>query len=123
MILVNDLTDLKCHNKEILEPLLILLTPYAPHVCEELWQLLGHTDSVLNATFPTVEHKYLAETSKEYPVSVNGKLRTTMNIALDALPETVEQLVLSNEVVQKWMEGKPHKKVIYVKGKMVNVVV
>jgi leucyl-tRNA synthetase len=123
MILVNDLTDLKCHTKEILEPLLILLTPYAPHVSEELWHLLGNTTSVLDAAFPKVEHKYLVESSKEYPVSVNGKLRTTMEIALDAPQETVEQMVLSNEVIQKWMEGKPHKKIIYVKGRMVNVVV
>jgi leucyl-tRNA synthetase len=123
MICVNDLGELKCTKKEILEPLLILLTPYAPHVCEELWMLLGNTSSILDATYPRSEGKYLVESVKEYPISVNGKLRTTINIALDAQPEAVEQIVLSNEVIQKWMEGKPHKKIIYVKGRMVNVVV
>ncbi|AXY77400.1 leucine--tRNA ligase [Paraflavitalea soli] len=123
MICVNDLSELKCTKKDILQPLLILLTPYAPHVCEELWHLLGNTTTILDATYPTFEPKYLVESNKEYPISVNGKLRTTINIALDAPQEEVEKLVLSNDVIQKWMEGKPHKKVIYVKGKMVNVVI
>ncbi|WP_276485356.1 leucine--tRNA ligase [Paraflavitalea pollutisoli] len=123
MICLNDLTDLKCNKKDILQPLLVLLTPYAPHVTEELWQLLGNTSSVLNAAYPTFEPKYLVESNKEYPISVNGKLRTTINIALDAPQEDVERIVLSNDVIQKWMEGKPHKRVIYVKGKMVNVVI
>ncbi len=123
MICVNDLSDLKCTKKEILQPLLILLTPYAPHVCEELWHLLGNTTTILDATYPTFEPKYLVESNKEYPISVNGKLRTTLNIALDAPQEDVEKLVLSNDVIQKWMEGKPHKKIIYVKGKMINIVV
>jgi leucyl-tRNA synthetase len=123
MICVNELADLKCTKREVLEPLLILLTPYAPHVCEELWHLLGNTSSILDAAYPKVEQKYLVESSKEYPVSINGKLRTTINIALDAPQETVEQIVLSNDVIQKWLEGKPHKKIIFVKGKMVNVVV
>jgi leucyl-tRNA synthetase len=123
MICVNDLAELKCSKKDILQPLLILLTPYAPHVCEELWSLLGNTTTILDAAYPTFEPKYLVESSKEYPISVNGKLRTTLNIALDAPQEDVEKLVLSNDVIQKWMEGKPHKRVIYVKGKMINVVV
>ena len=123
MICVNDLSELKCNKKDILQPLLILLTPYAPHVCEELWHLLGNTTTILDAAYPKFEPKYLVESNKEYPISVNGKLRTTINIALDAPQEDVEKLVLSNDVIQKWMEGKPHKKIIYVKGKMVNVVV
>ena len=123
MIAVNELTDLKCHKKEILQPLLILLTPYAPHVAEELWSRLGNEGSVLDAAFPKFDPKYILESSKEYPVSVNGKLRTTMNISLDASQSEVESLVLANEVVQKWLEGRPYKKIIYVKGKMVNVVV
>lgn len=123
MIAVNELTDLKCHKKEILQPLLILLTPYAPHVAEELWSRLGNEGSVLDAAFPKFDPKHTLESSKEYPVSVNGKLRTTMNISLDASQPEVESLVLANEVVQKWLEGRPHKKIIYVKGKMVNVVV
>ena len=123
MICINELTDLKCHKKDILESLIILLTPYAPHISEELWHLLGNTTSVLDAGYPKFEPKYLVESNKEYPISVNGKLRTTINIALDAPQEDVEKIVLSNDVIQKWMEGKPHKRVIYVKGKMVNVVV
>lgn len=123
MICVNELSEMKCHKKDILQPLLILLTPYAPHVCEELWHLLGNTATILDAAYPKFEPKYLVESNKEYPISVNGKLRTTINIALDAPQEDVEKIVLSNDVIQKWMEGKPHKKIIYVKGKMVNIVV
>lgn len=123
MVCVNDLIELKCHKKEILENLLILLTPYAPHVSEELWHLLGNTTSILDAEYPKLNESYLVESSKEYPISVNGKLRTTIEIALDAPQEEVEKIVLGNEVIQKWMEGKPPKRVIFVKGKMVNVVV
>jgi leucyl-tRNA synthetase len=123
MICVNDLADLKCNKKDILQNLLILITPYAPHVAEELWHLLGNTTSVLDAAYPKFEEKYLIESNKEYPVSINGKVRTTINMALDAPQEDVEKIVLSNDVIQKWMEGKPHKKIVFVKGKMVNVVV
>jgi leucyl-tRNA synthetase, eubacterial and mitochondrial family len=123
MVCVNELTDLKCNKKEILEPLLILLTPYAPHISEELWHRLGNTSSILDAAFPAVNEQYLVESSKEYPISINGKLRTTINISLDAAQEDVEKIVLANDVVQKWMEGKTHKRIVYVKGKMVNVVV
>lgn len=123
MIAVNELTDLKCHKKEILEPLLVLLAAYAPHVAEELWWRLGNKESILDAEFPRFDPKQLVESSKEYPVSVNGKLRTTMEISLDATQAEVETIVLGNEVIQKWLEGKPPKKIIYVKGKMVNVVV
>lgn len=123
MIATNELTDLKCHKRSVLEPILILLTPYAPHIAAELWSLLGHSDSILGAAYPKFEAKYVVETSKEYPISINGKLRTTMNIALDAAQPDVERIVLENEVVQKWLEGKPPKKIIFVKGKMVNVVI
>lgn len=123
MIATNELSDLKCHKRAILEPLLILLTPYAPHICAELWQQLGHADSILDAPYPVFDARHVAESSKEYPVSVNGKLRTTMTISLDAAQAEVEALVLANEVVQKWLEGKTPKKIIFVRGKMVNVVV
>lgn len=138
MVCVNELTDLKCHKREILEPLLILLAPYAPHIAEELYHQLGSSQvspptgggdlegaatTILDAPFPKLEEKYLVETSKEYPISVNGKLRTTINIDLNAAQPEVEEIVLANPVIQKWMEGKQPKKVIYVKGKMVNVVV
>ncbi|HET9057712.1 MAG TPA: class I tRNA ligase family protein [Chitinophagaceae bacterium] len=132
MILVNELSDLKCHKKEVLEKLLIALAPYAPHIAEELWSLIHSspgggdregTGTILDAAYPTIETKYLIESSKEYPISINGKMRTTINIALDASQPEVEQIVLANEVVQKWLEGKTPKKIIFVKGKMVNVVV
>lgn len=123
MVCVNELTELKCHKKEILQSLIILLTPYAPHISEELWHLLGNTDSILNAAFPKLEEKYLVETAKEYPISINGKLRTQLVMDLNADQKQVEDLVLQNAVVQKWLEGKQPKKIIYVKGKMVNVVI
>lgn len=123
MILVNELTDLKCHKQEILQSMLIMLAPYAPHIAEELWHALGNTTSVIDAAYPKLEEKYLVETSKEYPVSINGKMRTTMVIALTAEQAEVEQLVLGNEVVQKWVEGKTPKKIIYIKNKMVNIVI
>jgi leucyl-tRNA synthetase len=123
MICVNDLADLKCNKRSVLEPLLILLTPYAPHVCEALWAELGNTGSILDATYPAFESKYVVESSKEYPVSINGRVRTNINIALDASAEEVEKIILGNELVQKWMEGKALKKFIFVKGKMINVVI
>ena len=123
MICVNELADLKCNKRAILEPLLILLTPYAPHVCEALWAELGNTGSILDAAYPTFEAKYVTESSKEYPVSINGRVRTNINIALDATADEVEKIALENELVQKWMEGKPLKKFIFVKGKMINVVI
>src|SRR6266496_4722236 len=123
MVCVNELTDLKCNKKEILAPLLIMLAPYAPHICEELWHELGNTTSILNAAFPVYQQKYTIESAKEYPVSINGKLRTTIVIDLSASQEQVEQIVLANEVVKKWVDGKLVKKFIFVKGKMVNVVI
>ena len=123
MICVNELADIKCHKKEILEPLLVLLTPYAPHIAEELWHLIGNSGSILDASYPVFDPKYVTESSKEYPISINGKVRANITIALDAAQPEVEQIVLGNETVQKWLDGKTPKKIIYVKNKMVNVVV
>lgn len=123
MICVNELADLKCYKKEVLEQLLILLTPYAPHIAEELWSQLGNSGSILDAAYPVFNPALLVESTKEYPVSINGKVRTNINLALDLEQAEVEQLILQNEVVQKWLEGKAPKKIIYVKNKMVNVVV
>jgi len=117
------LTDLKCNKKEILEPLLIMLAPYAPHVCEELWHELGNATTILDATYPKYEQKYTVESTKEYPVSINGKLRTTIVMNLNAPQDEIEKIVLTNDVVKKWTDEKPIKKFIFVKGKMVNVVV
>lgn len=123
MICVNELSDLKCHKKQILQDVLILLTPYAPHIAAELWKQLGNEGSVLDASFPLFNASYVTETDKEYPISINGKTRTNISIALDATEEQVKEIVLANELVQKWMEGKPLKKLIFVKGKMINVVI
>ena len=123
MICVNELFDLGCHKKEVLEQVLVLLTPYAPHISEELWSLLGNQGLVIDASFPVFDAQYVTETSKEYPVSINGKVRTNIPIALDASEAQVHEIVLSNALVQKWMEGKPIKKLIFVKGKMINVVI
>lgn len=123
MIATNELTDLKCHKRKILEPLLVLLAPYAPHITEELWHLMGHTTSILDAPYPVFEEKYVKESSKAYPVAINGKTRTELTLALDATQQQVEEKVLQDAVVQKWLEGKPPKKIIYVKHKMINVVV
>ncbi len=123
MVCVNELSDLKCHKKTILENLLILLMPYAPHISEELWHQLGHTTSILDASYPIFDASYLVESSKSYPISINGKLRTNIEILLAAEQSEVEQIVLSNEIVQKWLEGNAPKKIIFVKGKMVNVVI
>jgi leucyl-tRNA synthetase len=123
MVCVNELSDIKCHKKEVLEKLLLLLTPYAPHIAAELWSQLGNEGSVLDASYPVLEERYLVETNKEYPVSVNGKLRTTISLPLDMEPQDVEAAVVKNEVVQKWLEGKTPKKIIFVKGNMVYVVI
>lgn len=123
MICVNELSTLNCHKREILEPLAVTICAFAPHIAEELWHKLGHTDSVINASFPKYEEKYVTENSKVYPVAVNGKTRLEMEFPLDAEAAHVEREVLSDETIKKWMEGKEPKKFIYVKGKMINVVV
>jgi leucyl-tRNA synthetase len=123
MICVNELADLKCNKREVLESLLIMLTPYAPHISEELWAALGNSGSVLDAAYPKFEEKYVIESSKEYPVSINGKVRTNITLPLDITQTEVDPIVIANEVVQKWLEGKAPKKIIFVKGKMINVVI
>jgi leucyl-tRNA synthetase len=123
MICVNELSDLKCHKKEILEPLLILLTPYAPHICEELWHNMGNETTILNADYPKYDEQLTKDNVVNYPIAVNGKTRTEITFPADADNASIESKVLQNEVVQKWTEGKKPKKVIIVKGRMVNVVV
>lgn len=122
MIGVNELTDLKCHSKEVLEKFLVILSPYAPHICEELWHAIGNEGSVLNATYPAIEEKYLIESTKEYPIAINGKTRTTINLDVNLSQAQVEELVMKDPVVIKWLEGNAPKKIIYVKNKMINVV-
>lgn len=123
MIAVNELGELKCHKLAVLEKLLVVLSPYAPHVCEELWQMTGHEGTILTCSFPKVEEKYLVETSKVYPVAINGKTRTEMALSLDATQADVEALVAEDPTVRKWLDGKMPKKIIYVRNKMINIVV
>lgn len=122
MICVNSLTDMHCHKRAILEPLLILLCPYAPHICEELYHQLGHQESVTQAALPAYEEKYIEETLYNYPVAINGKTRTQLQFPADAPEQLIQEQVLQHPVVQKWIGGKPVKKIIVVKGRMVNVV-
>ncbi|HEY4156065.1 MAG TPA: class I tRNA ligase family protein [Puia sp.] len=123
MIAVNELGDLKCHKKEVLEKILILLTPYAPHICEELWHRLGYETTILDAPYPVADQQYLVESEKRYPVAINGKTRTELNVRLDASQQEVEALVMADETVRKWLDGKSPKKLIYVRNKMINIVV
>jgi leucyl-tRNA synthetase len=122
MICANELSSLKCNKRSILEPLIIVLSPYAPHIAQELWEKLGHTDYIINAKYPVHNEEYLKENAFEYPISINGKVRAKMNFALDMPKEDIEKVVLASEIVQKWSEGKPPKKVIVVQGRIVNVV-
>lgn len=122
MICVNELTSLACHKRAILEPLVIALTPFAPHIAEELWAGLGHSTTILDAAFPQHEERYLTENSMKYPVAVNGKTRVELEFALDVAQAAIEEVVLADATVQKWMEGRPLKKFIFIKGKMINVV-
>lgn len=123
MICVNELTALKCNKREILEPLLIILAPYAPHIAEELWAKLGNTESITYAVFPKVNEAYLVESNHKYPVSFNGKMRFMLELPADMSKEAIEKEVLANEQSQKYLEGKTPKKVIVVPKKIVNVVV
>lgn len=122
MICVNELTDLKCNKRSILEPLIILLSPYAPHIAEELWSKTGKNHSVTVRKFPVWEEQYLNEENFEYPVSVNGKLRFKISLSLQLSKEQIEKEVLSSDEIGKYIAGNP-KKVIVVPGRIVNVVV
>ncbi len=123
MICVNELNDLKCNKREILEPLTILLTSFAPHITEEIWHLCGNTESITYAEFPKCEEKYLVESTFEYPVSFNGKMRFKIKLPMDIDAKTAEQQVLDHEMAQKWIDGKTPKKVIFVPKKIINIVI
>jgi leucyl-tRNA synthetase len=122
MIAVNDLTALKCNKREILEPLLILISPYAPHIAEELWSKLENKESISTAAFPVFDEKHLVESAKNYPISFNGKMRFTLELSLDLSKEEIEKVVLENEKTQEQLQGRTPKKVIIVPGKIVNIV-
>ncbi|HLO44108.1 MAG TPA: leucine--tRNA ligase [Leadbetterella sp.] len=123
MICVNELTDLKCHKLAILKDLLIIISPYAPHIAEELWEQIGEKETITKTTFPTFNPAYLVEDSFEYPIQINGKVRVNINFPADMPKDEIEKQVLANEQVIKWMEGKELKKIIVVPKRIVNVVV
>jgi leucyl-tRNA synthetase len=122
MIAVNELTAQKCNHKEVLEPLVILISPYAPHIAEELWSKLGHDESISIAAFPVFDPKFLVESTKEYPISFNGKMRFTLELPLDLSKDDIESAVMAHDKTQQYLEGRTPKKVIIVPGKIVNIV-
>ena len=122
MIAVNELAALKCNKRAILEPLAIIIEPYAPHIAEELWKNLGHTTSISNVDFPEFKPEYLVESSKEYPVSFNGKMRFKIELPLDLSVPEIEKIVMAHEKTQEQLQGQAPKKVIIVPGKIINIV-
>jgi len=123
MICVNELTDLKCHKKEILEPLAVLVSPYASHIAEELWAALGNEPGISTIDYPDFDEKYLAENTFSYPVSFNGKMRFKLELAVDMPVPEIEKAALEAEEAQKWIEGKTVRKIIVVPNRIINVVV
>jgi leucyl-tRNA synthetase len=123
MICVNELNSIKCNKKAILEELLTLLAPFAPHITEELWKLCGNTNSIADAKFPVLNEAYLVEDVYSYPVSFNGKMRFLLELPLSLSKDEIEQAVMTSEKAQKWIDGKTPKKVIIVPNKIVNIVV
>ena len=123
MICVNELNDLKCNKREVLSPLAILVSSFAPHIAEELWQLLGNRESIVHAGFPQWNEEYIVEDMVLYPVSFNGKTRFKLEFPAGSTPQQVEEAVLSAPEAEKWLQGKSPRKVIVVPGKIVNVVV
>ncbi|WP_460953880.1 leucine--tRNA ligase [Spirosoma litoris] len=124
MICVNELATLNCHKRAILQDLVLILSPYAPHITEELWAALGNEPGTISkAEFPKFNPAYLVEDAFEYPIQINGKVRTTISFAIDRAPTEIEKEVLADEIVQKWLEGKSPKKVVVVPKRIVNVVI
>ncbi|PNW29440.1 leucine--tRNA ligase [Formosa algae] len=122
MIAVNEFNAQKCESKAVLEPFLILISPYAPHIAEELWSQLGNTASISEATFPVFDASHLVESSKVYPISFNGKMRFTLELSLDLTKDELEEIVMSHEKTQEQLQGRTPKKVIVVPGKIINIV-
>ncbi|MBR5726163.1 MAG: leucine--tRNA ligase [Muribaculaceae bacterium] len=123
MICVNELTKMKCRSREIYEPLVVLLAPFAPHIAEELWHVLGHETTVCDAQWPTWNEEYLKEAVVNYGVSFNGKSRYTISVPADATEEEVKHLALTDAGAERWLAGKEPRKIIFVKGKLINIVV
>ena len=123
MICLNELTALKCNKKSVLEKIIVVLSPFAPHICEELWEIIGHDTTVCDAEWPEYNEEYLKEDTIKYTISFNGKARFTMDFAADATNADIEAAVLANENSQKYIDGKPIRKVIIVPKKIVNIVI
>lgn len=123
MICTNELSAMKCNKREVLEPFVLVISPYAPHIAEELWSKLGHKESISHAQYPEYNEAYLTEDAHEYPISINGKVRAKMSFSLEMPKEEIEREVLASENIKKWLEGKAPKKVIIVPKKIVNIVV
>jgi len=122
MICVNELTALYCTNRQILQQLAVVLAPFAPHLAEELWQLLGHTSSITQEPFPTYEEAYLQEEAYEYPVAINGKVRAKLTFPLTMSQQEIEAAVMTHAAIQKWIQGQSIKKMIIIPRKMINIV-
>ena len=122
MICVNELSTQNCHSRAILEPLAVLISSYAPHIAEELWSQLGNSGSISTVAFPTLDEKHLVESSKEYPVSFNGKMRFTIELPLDLSKEQIEEIIMKDERTLKQLDGKIPNKIIIVPGKVINLV-
>ena len=122
MICVNELITQKCNEREVLEPLAVLLAPFAVHASEELWQLLGHDTSISRVPFPDFDASLLVESVKNYPISFNGKMRFTMELSLELNPKEVEEIVMADERTQQQLQGRTPKKIIVVPGKIINIV-
>ncbi|MCD7963570.1 MAG: leucine--tRNA ligase [Rikenellaceae bacterium] len=123
MVCVNELTEQKCNKRAIIEPLTILLSPFAPHITEEIWALFGHNDSIVYSGFPVYDGKFLVESTVEYPVSFNGKVRFKMPLPAGMGTDEIKEKVLQNPSAGKYLEGKEPKKIIVVPGKIINVVI
>ncbi|MHA3044630.1 leucine--tRNA ligase [Riemerella anatipestifer] len=122
MIAVNELQKLKTNKRKILEPLAVIISPYAPHICEELWQLLGHNESIEFVEFPVLNEEYLKEDEIEYPVSFNGKMRFKLPLSADLSKEEIEKIAIENDKVLQYLDGNSIKKIIVVPKKIINIV-
>jgi leucyl-tRNA synthetase len=122
MICVNELNSLECHSKEILSPLTILLSPFAPHISEELWCRLGNTSSITNVPFPIFNKAFLIEDSKNYPISFNGKMRFTLSLSLSLNKDLIKKAVIQDSRTEEYLKGKTPKKWIIVPNKIINIV-
>ena len=123
MIATNDLRRMNSAKRAVLEPIVVMLAPFGPHIAEELWRLLGHSSTVCDASWPVLNEEYLKTDTYVFPIQINGKLRATIELPTDVNAADAEAAALALEQVQKWLEGKAPKKVVFVPGRMINIVV